>query len=356
MDHPEHTRSGDQVTVVIPTFNRAADLERALDALARQTARGIHVIVIDNSSTDDTETRVRARAARWDGRLDYLRKAPQGPASARNAGLALARTPFVLFHDSDIELADSWIERALAHLAAGPDLAAVGGNIVYAFDRGRVNAYGGDIGLTGLAWDVGEGERLEPGQRPADRIWINCSAMLVRSDAVAAAGAFDEAFFYGYEDSDLGWRLNLAGHRVRVFPDLCAVHHVDRDPGAAHPRIVFHYCKNRLRSVLRNASRARLPLMLAAYAAYSLADLLLRSGRRPKLRAIAWNVARLGETRALRRDTQARRVVPDARIFDRGGGRWLPPTPLAGRRRRGSGAGASGHDARDADAAVDDRV
>ena len=356
MDHPEHTRCGDQVTVVIPTFNRAADLERALDALERQTARGIRVIVVDNSSTDDTEARMRARAARWGGRLDYVRKAPQGPASARNAGLALARTPFVLFHDSDIELPERWIERALAHFATGPDLVAVGGNIVYAFDRGCVNAYGGDIGRTGLAWDMAEGERLEPGQQPADRIWINCSAMLARSDAVAAAGGFDEAFFYGYEDSDLGWRLSLAGHRVRVFPDLCAVHHVGRDPGTAHPQIVFHYCKNRLRSVLRNASHARLPLMLAAYAAYSLADLLLRPGRGPKLRAIAWNIAHLPQTRALRRDTQARRVVADAPIFARGSGRWLPPTPLAGRRRRANGPGAAGGDAHEADAAVDDRV
>ena len=180
--------------------------------------------------------------------------------------------------DYDVDLPPEWVERALAHMARDASLAAVGGYILYAFDPTGVNAYGGDLGRMGLAWDACEGTQMQPDSQPADRIWINCSAMLARSEAIREAGGFDEAFFYGYEDSDLGWRLNVMGHRVAVFPDLQARHNVGEDSGRAHPGIVFHYCKNRLRSLLKNASGANLAVMLAGYAAYSVADLLARYG------------------------------------------------------------------------------
>ena len=324
-----------QVTVVIHTYNRAADLQRTLRGLAAQSVgTALRAIVVDNSSTDGTARVVDALAPEWQGRLAYLRKEPEGPASARNAGLALARTPFVAFIDSDVELPPAWVECAVGHLAAEPGLGAVGGYILYAFDTARVNAYGGDLGRTGLAWDVDEGCLLDPSKGRAERIWINCSAMLARTEAVRAAGGFDEAFFIAYEDSDLGWRLNLMGHGVAVFPDLVARHHVEADPGASQAEFVFHYCKNRLRSILKNASPLNLPVMLAAYGAYSLADLALRAPRSAKLRAVAWNVARLRETLGLRRAIQAKRAVSDSQVFRHGSRRWLPPTRLGGRRRR----------------------
>ena len=323
------------VTVVIPTFNRAPDLPRALRSLAVQSTAGLQVVVVDNSSTDGTEQVVASLAPEWHGRLYYLRKEPLGPASARNAGLALVRTPYVLFLDSDVELPIRWVERAVAHLERDPSLGAAGGYILYAFDTTRVNAYGGDLGRTGLAWDVDEGGLLDPAEGPARRIWINCSAMLARTGAVRDAGGFDETFFIAYEDSDLGWRLNLMGHGVAVFPDLAARHHVGADPGVSQPEFVFHYCKNRLRSIVKNASASHLPGMLAAYAVFSLADLVLRGPRGAKLRALGWNLDRLGETLELRRAVQARRAVPDREVFRQGSSRrWLPPTALGGRRRR----------------------
>jgi len=322
------------ITVVIPTFNRAVDLERALAHLARQSVGALRVVVVDNSSSDRTPEMIREVMLVWEGRLHYIRREPNGPASARNTGLAATTTPYVLFLDSDIDLPPDWVERAMAYLAHNPRLGAVGGYILYAFDLGRVNAYGGDLGRIGLAWDVDEGTALDAAKGPANRMWINCSAMLARTEIVRDAGGFDETYFDGYEDSDLGWRLNLMGHGVAVFPDLRAKHNVSEDPGLAHPEIVFHYAKNRLRSILKNASTRHLPSMLGGYIAYSLADMLARAPRGAKARALMWNLAHLGETLALRRGVQRKRTVPDSVVFSHGSRRWLPPTALRGRRRR----------------------
>jgi GT2 family glycosyltransferase len=234
-----------------------------------------------------------------------------------------------------------------------PELAAVGGRIVYAFDRARVNAYGGELGWFGLAWDVDEGAPLRPDAGEADRIWINCSAMLARREETMAAGGFDDTFFYGYEDTDLGWRLRIAGHAVRVVPELIALHHVDAVTGAAHPDIVFHYCKNRLRMLLRNTQGRRVLRVLGTYLLYTAADVVLRGPRAPKLRALGWNLVRWRTVLDLRAQTQAGRRAGDAAIFATGSGRALPPTRLAGQRRRSIAGGA---EPLTGTRAVDDRV
>lgn len=335
------------VTVVIPTFNRGPDVLRALDHLAAQEGAPLQAIVIDNSSSDGTAEMVASRQPAWGGRLRCVRKDPQGPASARQLGTLSAETPYVLYHDSDVELAPRWVAQALARMESEPALGAVGGRIVYAFDPSRVNAYGGELNWFGLAWDVDEGRPMPSGPAEAERavaptvprVWINCSAMLARRDDVIAAGGFDETFFYGYEDTDLGWRLRILGRGVAVAPELVARHHVDPSPGGAHPDIVFHAHKNRLRMMLRNVQTRRLPWVMAGCLAYGAADLLLRGPRAPKWRALTWNWARLSSTLALRADTQSRRRAGDAGIFASGSGRWFPPTRLRGQRRRAVPAG-----------------
>ncbi|WP_156909524.1 glycosyltransferase family 2 protein [Ottowia thiooxydans] len=330
-----HRSPATGVTVVIPTFNRSADVQRALANLWVQQGVAVDVIVVDNSSTDGTADMVAQQQQQvWGERLRYLRKAPEGPASARNLGVRQATTPYVLFHDSDVELSPNWVQHAIAYLDQEPRLGAVGGHIVYAFEPSRVNAYGGDLGWFGLAWDVSEGEPLSAQTGAAQRIWINCSAMLVRREAVLAAGAFDESFFYGFEDTDLGWRLRILGYEVRVEPALIAKHHVDAFPGATHPQIVFHYCKNRLRMLLRNSQSWRLLLVLGVYLGYAVVDGVLRAPRRPKWQALFWNIQCWRETWGLRKRLQSQRQVSDQSVWTCGSGRWFPPTRLAGQRRR----------------------
>lgn len=165
-----HRSPATGVTVVIPTFNRSADVQRALANLWVQQGVAVDVIVVDNSSTDGTADMVAQQQQQvWGERLRYLRKAPEGPASARNLGVRQATTPYVLFHDSDVELSPNWVQHAIAYLDQEPRLGAVGGHIVYAFEPSRVNAYGGDLGWFGLAWDVSEGEPLsaQTGRRNA---------------------------------------------------------------------------------------------------------------------------------------------------------------------------------------------
>jgi GT2 family glycosyltransferase len=325
------------VTVVIPTFNRADDLPLTLQAIADQSVRPRSIIVVDDGSTDATEevaVEWAARLVRAGIPLIYEKNDRLGPASARNVGWRAAASEHIAFIDSDVTLEGQWIESTLSALAVSPWLGAVGGQVLYAHRPELVNCFGGEMSAIGLAWDAEEGAPAVTCDRPRQVLWANTSALMVRRQALQETGGFDETLFYYYEDSDLGWRLNLAGWQVEVVPEALAFHRVGEDIGPAAPAIVFHASKNRLRSLLVNMGTRRLLLYAPAYLAYALADMVLRRPRGTKASALWWNVRHLSATVARRRRVQQSRRVTDVDIAHLVSSRWFPDRRLSGLRRR----------------------
>jgi GT2 family glycosyltransferase len=325
------------VLFVVPAFNRAAELPRTLGALAAQDwpAGALSILLVDNGSTDGTEAVVASLAARLPVRIDYRRKAPEGPAAARNLGLAAAPADgFVAFVDSDVELDGSWTRATVAAMDADPRLAMVGGRVLFAYRPDLLNAYGGALSRLGLAWDLEEGAPAAAADAPRDVAWANASALLCRPWPLIEAGGFDADFFYAYEEPDLALRLALAGHRCRVVPDATALHHVGAAVGPSHPDIVFHAVKNRLRMGLKAFGSRRLTRWLPAAILHALADAALHAPRAARWRGLVWNLRHLVQTLELRRKAQALRRVPDEEAFRHVALCWFPPTRLAGLRRR----------------------
>jgi glycosyltransferase involved in cell wall biosynthesis len=98
------------VSVIVPCYNRARTIERALRSVVRQTFTNFEVIVCDDGSTDGTGELVRAFAAD-DPRIQLYRLSENvGPAGARNLGMRIARGEYIAFLDSD----DEWLPEKLA--------------------------------------------------------------------------------------------------------------------------------------------------------------------------------------------------------------------------------------------------
>lgn len=113
--------SGVLVSVIVPTFNRAYCLGRAIDSVLVQTHSHVEVIIIDDGSTDDTRRLVSERYG-CDGRVRYLYQANRGVTEARNQGFAQATGDFVGLLDSD----DVWkpwkLQVQLAAMAWCPEV------------------------------------------------------------------------------------------------------------------------------------------------------------------------------------------------------------------------------------------
>ena len=107
------------VSVVVPTFNRAHLLTESLDSLLAQEGVSLEVVVVDDGSTDDTAALVRG----WsDPRLRYVPRPHAGIAAARNVGIAAATAPYVAFHDSDDRALPGRLAVPVEFLRAHPDV------------------------------------------------------------------------------------------------------------------------------------------------------------------------------------------------------------------------------------------
>lgn len=125
-----------RVAVAIPTYNRAADLERAIESVLGQTHRNLELVVLDNASTDETETVARTAAAR-DRRVRYVRQPRNlGLTANVNAAFRAGAAPYALVLADDDRLAPDYVERCLRALEDDPGCAVVSGSARYGAAEG----------------------------------------------------------------------------------------------------------------------------------------------------------------------------------------------------------------------------
>src|SRR4051794_7990499 len=104
---PTLPRASRSFSVIVPTYNRADQLDELLAALAEQRWYAFEIVVVDDGSTDDTRTLLRDREC--DG-VRWATQANSGPWAARNLGASLARGEWLVFLDDDDRVADGWLQ------------------------------------------------------------------------------------------------------------------------------------------------------------------------------------------------------------------------------------------------------
>jgi len=214
------------ISVIIPAYNAEETIGAALESVAGQTILvkpevGIEVIVVDDASTDGTRLVVKNTELTSDGRSVPLQLIPHqrntGPAGARNAGIAVARGEWLAFLDADDVWFPKRLERQLAWLSSHPDTALVAAMTLQRQPDSELKA---DADDDYTATDVGLEDFVNGN-------WIPTSTVLVRRDAVIAAGGFDSQF-RGPEDYDLWIRIAADERIVRLECPL-ACHRPGKD-------------------------------------------------------------------------------------------------------------------------------
>lgn len=103
-----------EITVIIPTYNRAATLTRAVDSVLCQTIGPVRVLIVDDASTDGTQALLQVLAAAHENITVLRQETNSGACAARNRGILEASTPYIAFLDSD----DAWYPDKLRRQAA----------------------------------------------------------------------------------------------------------------------------------------------------------------------------------------------------------------------------------------------
>jgi len=104
-------------SIVIATYNRAADLRETLASLAQlETTRPWEVVVVDNNSADDTRRVVETAAPVFPVPLRYVFEREQGRSPALNAGIRIATGDVIVTTDDDVRVERDWLDRAVEGL------------------------------------------------------------------------------------------------------------------------------------------------------------------------------------------------------------------------------------------------
>lgn len=188
------------ISIILPTYNRAALLPRSIESVLAQTYGDFELIVVDDGSEDDSAELVAGFA---DERIRYLRLAKNcGLPKARNAGLAQARGACIAFQDSDDEWMAEKLERQRCQLETHPEAAAVYADMLRVCEDGRV--------LYLRSPTIVPGRLIDPQTRFWQSYMLALQPALIRRACIGEL-RFDERLPM-FEDLDL--YLRLAQHHA----------------------------------------------------------------------------------------------------------------------------------------------
>jgi glycosyltransferase involved in cell wall biosynthesis len=273
------------VSIVLPTYNRAAFLPAAVGSVLAQSFADWELFVVDDTSTDGTLARF-AEFSRGDPRIRLIQnRGIRGPAGARNAGLAQCRAPWVAFLDSDDVWEPAKLERFMAAAGANPAAVLIGSDYWLvdreAGTRQRMLEF---LTATMLPWwrDEAAIAAIIPCQAIAETpavlaqrdvmisttiaefLWIHTSSAMARLDAVRRLGGFKENLA---QTEDIELWLDLAETGLVLFiPEPLATYDATGRDAALGARYAAH-------------EQARKPTLYATRLLHL--DLMARLGRRP---------------------------------------------------------------------------
>lgn len=203
---------GPPISVVMPAYNAAATIARALDSIASQTRPPAEVIVVDDASSDATAAIAEAHPLR--PRI-VRHPANRGGAAALQSGLEAASNDWVAFLDSDDEWLPGKLAAQITALGAEPDAAIIATGFVFVDRDGREG------------WEYGVAPFAHAGREfwrnlLLDSAILQSSAMLRRRMALASGGV-DASMRTGY-DQQLFVRLAALGPVAYVPQRLVRYH------------------------------------------------------------------------------------------------------------------------------------
>lgn len=198
------------VSVIIPTYNRAHLIDKAIKSVLNQTFQDFEVIVVDDASTDNTEEMAKSFA---DFKVYYIcHQHNRGASAARNSGIEASRGEYIAFLDSD----DEWLPEKLNKQmkifeSESSEVGVVYTGVYYGDEK--------DKKVKKVHMPRKEGYIYEDLLKRETEIYI--STVLLKKECFTKVGLFDESLFIG-EDYDM-WLRIAKYYKFRAIKELLVV-------------------------------------------------------------------------------------------------------------------------------------
>jgi glucosyl-dolichyl phosphate glucuronosyltransferase len=261
------------ISLIIPTYNRAGVLKRALDSALNieYSPADYEIIVVDNGSTDATAAVVKdVQESSPQRRLTYIREERVGLHNARHAGVWAAKGDILIFTDDDATFAPGWLRAYAEAFDAHPEMVAAGGPVRASWEAPPPKWL---VEFIGDAKTFGILSLMEP----YDDFCLNSHGeffgvnMAIRAHVLLEMGGFNpEAFgdvWLGDGETGLNYKLWNRKMLIGYVPEALVYHHIPPErmtlqylrrrmanQGACDLYSDFHHTLPNTRSMLRRVS------------------------------------------------------------------------------------------------------
>jgi GT2 family glycosyltransferase len=242
------------VAVILVNWKGADDTLSCLASLSALEGEKPFVIVVENGSGDESAATLRAAAG-----IDALieSKVNLGFGGGCNLAITQARAAgfgYVWLLNNDANPAPDALGALLAVAAADAGLGAVGSVIYRDAAFQDVDCWGGGR----VSFWTGQPRQL---RAPGVPNFLTGASLLLRLDALAAVGGFDERFFLYWEDTDLSFRLRQAGWRLAVAPGSRIRHAVSASAAKSGRNLTRYYNNGAVLFFSRHAPVPFVPIL-----------------------------------------------------------------------------------------------
>lgn len=317
-------------SVIIVNHNGIEFVDACLRSVLNNNYSNFEVIFVDNASTDGSLEYVKNTFGN-SNRLRYVENPGSfGPAVGRNRGIAVAKGEYIAFLDNDTEVDQSWLTELIKVLTCDLSVGAAQSKLLRTEPR-DIFDYAGDY-LTPFGFlserarsakDTGQFDYI------TDIFSAKSAASIIRRDVLDKTGGFDEDYYMYLEETDLCWRVWLAGYRVVFIPKSIVYHAYGtkkKMQDKYYPNYIIRYCgcRNYMTTLIKNPGLKNLikilPLQLLSLTTLSIMFMIRGKFKDAfwVIKAVFWNFINIIFLLKKRNFIQRKiRKVKDSEFMDR---------------------------------------
>jgi GT2 family glycosyltransferase len=231
------------ISVVVLNWNGQQVVEKCLKSLQEQTYDPLELIVVDNASTDGSAELVRKR---FPAVNVIVNKTNLGFGGGNNVGIQASQGRYIMMLNNDTRLDPHCIEELRRGIEENDRYGACASKILLEYEDNLIDAAGIVICPDGLS--IGRG-RLEKGDQyneETEVFFASDCACLYRREMLEDIGLYDEDFFAYADETDMGWRAQLAGWKCIYNPKAVVYHFHSASAGTYSPFKAYLVERNRI--------------------------------------------------------------------------------------------------------------
>lgn len=303
---------------VIACHHKGEFIYKFVDSVKKSTGVNYEIIII---TSDDHLAVTGIKGCR-------VFNGDQYPAAKRNTGYRVSSGKYIAFFDDDIEIEPDCLLRYKEFMDSNPTVGMAYGKLYNMERRDRFDEAGGFLTSTGFIWSRAAQNDIDTGQYDVyETIFAGKSAScIIREELFFKVGGFDEDFQILGEESDLSWRLWLAGHKVCFLYDAVGYHAFNTvyKPAKEYytsTRVHRNGCRNYITMLLKNLEVRNLwkilPIHLVVWffaMCAMIGTLRLKEGINIAI-GLKQVLGNLSNTLKKRRQIQSSRVITDKELF-----------------------------------------